>query len=353
MSLILEMQERLTKMRKNLQKSIDAYAVILVLLASITYIGFLQPPGSFDEGGLIGTSSRLRSFVYCNSFSFFFSITDLLLCVSGNPILNIEKTNNDDQLARSVVYRLMKLLGFNLLFVVSLICCMGAYISAGTVVQKLNIADQETILISSIIGSSLYIVFILLLLFLFTFPTLKFFSTCCKHGSSGGNGSQSQCWPWKNPCKGYLKKLEDKLLHNAPNLSEQQTATTPIEPSVGGDASGSTPIVQEIELVQTEQQRIGWCVNKILFIGNLIKFKILREIELHTNGYFLSFEIQQCSSDTVKFLCRWCVQCFTLQNAYSLKNNVLLLIFAYFNVQQHINFVKLCYNICSMEQATL
>jgi hypothetical protein len=130
---------------------------------------------------------------------------------------------------------------------------MGAYISAGTVVQKLNIADQETILISSIIGSSLYIVFILLLLFLFTFPTLQFFSTCCEHGSSGGDGSQSQCWPWKNPCKGYLKKLEDKLLHNTPNLSEQQTATTPIEPSVGGDASGSTPIVQEIELVQTEQ----------------------------------------------------------------------------------------------------
>ncbi|CAK9205054.1 unnamed protein product [Sphagnum troendelagicum] len=257
----LTMQERLTKMRKNLHKSIDAYAVILVLLASITYIGFLQPPGSFDEGGLVGTSSRLRSFVYCNSFSFF-SITDLLLCVSGNPDLNTEKTNDLAPSARSVVYRLMKLLGINLLFVVSLTCCMGAYISAGTVVQKLNIADQEIILISSIIGSSLYIVFILLLLFLFTFPTLKFFSTCCKHGSSGGDGSQSQCWPWKNPCKGYLKKLEDKLLHNAPNLSQQQTATTPIEPSVGGDASGSTPIVQDIELVQTEQQRIGWCVNK-------------------------------------------------------------------------------------------
>jgi hypothetical protein len=35
---------------------------------------------------------------------------------------------------------------------------------------------------------------------------------------------------------------------------------------------------------------------QILFIGNLIKFKTLREIELNTNGYFLSFEIQQCSS---------------------------------------------------------
>jgi hypothetical protein len=182
----LELQKRLEKIRKNLQKSIDAYAVILVLLASITYIGFLQPPGSFDEGGLIGTSSRLRSFVYCNSFSFFFSITDLLLCVSGNPDLDTEKTDDLQPLARSVVYRLMKLLGVNLLFVVSLTCCMGAYISAGTVVQKLNIADQETILISSIIGSSLYIVFLLLLLFLFTFPTLHFFSTASTCCSSNG-----------------------------------------------------------------------------------------------------------------------------------------------------------------------
>ncbi len=220
-------------MRENLQKSIDAYAVILVLLASITYIGFLQPPGSFDEGGLIGTSSRLRSFVYCNSFSFFFSITDLLLCVSGEPNLDTAKPKSNQQLARSVVYSLMKLLGVNLLFVVSLTCCMGAYISAGTVVQKLNIAAQETILISSIIGSSLYIVFILLLLFLCTFPTLQFFSTgstCCRTGSNGSqnrngsngshnrngsNGSQSRCWPWKNPCKiveDYLENLDDKLL---------------------------------------------------------------------------------------------------------------------------------------------
>jgi hypothetical protein len=68
---------------------------------------------------------------------------------------------------------------------------------------------------------------------------------------------------------------------------------------------------------------------------------------------FCHLKFNNAHQDTVKFLCRWCVQCFTLQNAYSLKNNVLLLIFAYFNVQQHINFVKLCYNICSMEQATL
>jgi hypothetical protein len=195
--------ERLKKVLENLQKSIDAYAVILVLLASITYIGFLQPPGSFDEGGLIGASSRLKSFVYCNSFSFFFSITDLLLCVSGNPDVKPKKIDNPTrrQFARPVVYRLMKLLGVNLLFVVSLTCCMGAYVSAGTVVQKLHITDLKTILISCIIGSSLYTVFIFLLLYLFTYPTLKFFSTASTCCTSGGTRNFED----------YLTSLDDKL----------------------------------------------------------------------------------------------------------------------------------------------
>jgi len=132
---------------------------------------------------------------------------------------------------------------------------MGAYISsAGTVVQKFNIADQETILISSIIGSSLYIAFILLLLFLFTFPTLRFFSTastCCRRGSSGDDGSQSQCCSWKNPCEGYLKKLDEKLLGNAPKSSEQQTANMNI--SLGSNPSGHTTEIREKE---AEKQKI-------------------------------------------------------------------------------------------------
>jgi ABC-type multidrug transport system fused ATPase/permease subunit len=241
----------------------------------------------------------------------------------------------------------------NVLFVLSLTCCLAAYISAGSAVQQLTISNRLSIIIPGIGGCLLYFLFVVWLFHDFNlffrsarsgsvvdyftdFVTMIWFflfprrSSCTRerfqllaqdlaetarqwsvrqlfnkasdeincydqnntpnelnaaeqtsqqqqqrstetsnnaaaaaaafraqqsaeHGSSGGDGSQSQCWPWKNPCKGYLKKLEDKLLHNAPNLSEQQTATTPIEPSVGGDASGSTPIVQEIELVQTEQ----------------------------------------------------------------------------------------------------
>jgi hypothetical protein len=228
------LEKRLKETRKSLQKSIDAYAVILVLLASITYIGFLQPPGSFDQDGLNGTSSRLRSFVYCNSFSFFFSITELLLCVSGRPDLNTASPTSNKQLARSVVYSLMKLLGVNLLFVVSLSCCMGAYISAGFVVQKyLNIADLETIKISSSIGGSFYILFILLLLFLCTVPTLQFFrkvSDCCSRG-------QCPCCPW-NPCgtlKNYLDKLDERVLANASNRNSRgENGTTRSEPNTGG-----------------------------------------------------------------------------------------------------------------------
>ncbi len=404
--------QTLMNMNRGFVKSIDAYALVLVLLATVTYPTFSQPPGFFDDDGLMRTSSnpRLLWFVYINSFSFFFSMTDLLLCISGKyaPMTNLRvdlqaheeqgdpKTEKEldkfnDQLAHSVLFTLTKLLVINFLFVLSLTCCIAAYILAGSAVQQLTISNRLSFIILGIGCCLLYLLFVVWLFLDFALffsvvrsrsgsgldlecfkdigamiwfflclggssytqnrshrlaknlaeaarrwsvrqlfnkasdeincydqnipapssattnntphaaeqtsqqqqqgstetsndaaaaagtsraqqsadnnnapasrstafgpltSPLKFFSTCCEHGSSGGDGSQSQCWPWKNLCKGYLKKLEDKLLHNAPNLSEQQTATTPIEPSVGGDASGSTPIVQEIELVQTEQ----------------------------------------------------------------------------------------------------
>lgn len=79
-------QSTLTNMHQAFVKSINAYALVLVLLVTITYAGFLQPPGSFDNNGLMRVSSNfsLKLFVFFNSFSFFFSVTDLLLCLSGN-----------------------------------------------------------------------------------------------------------------------------------------------------------------------------------------------------------------------------------------------------------------------------
>ncbi|KAH8942512.1 hypothetical protein BDL97_14G104000 [Sphagnum fallax] len=163
-------------------KSIDAYALVLVLLATVTYPTFSQPPGSFDDDGLMRTSynPRLLWFVYLNSFSFFFSMTDLLLCISGKyaPMTNLrvdlrvdveqgdpkpkeeELAEFNDQLAHSVLFTLTKLLVINVLFVLSLTCCIAAYISAGSAVQELNISNRLSIIIPGIGGCLLYSVFV-------------------------------------------------------------------------------------------------------------------------------------------------------------------------------------------------
>jgi hypothetical protein len=162
-------------------KSIDAYALVLVLLATVTYPTFSQPPGSFDDDGLMRTSRnpRLLWFVYLNSFSFFFSMTDLLLCISGkyapmtnlrvDPRVDVEqgdpKTQEElavfnEQLAHSVLFTLTKLLVINVLFVLSLTCCIAAYISAGSAVQQLTISNRLSIIIPGIGGCLLYCVFV-------------------------------------------------------------------------------------------------------------------------------------------------------------------------------------------------
>ncbi|CAM6031038.1 unnamed protein product [Sphagnum balticum] len=226
-------------------KSIDAYALVLVLLATVTYPTFSQPPGSFDDDGLMKTSGnpRLLWFVYLNSFSFFFSMTDLLLCLSGKyaPMSNLRKPDPpvergdpktkeelakeeptkeelakeeptkeelakeeptkeelakeeptkeelakeeptkeelakeeptkeelakeelvkfNKQLAHSVLFTLTKLLVINVLFVLSLTCCIAAYIAAGSAVQQLTISDRLSIIIPGIGGCLLYSVFV-------------------------------------------------------------------------------------------------------------------------------------------------------------------------------------------------
>ncbi|CAK9205058.1 unnamed protein product [Sphagnum troendelagicum] len=171
----------LMNINRGFVKSIDAYALVLVLLATVTYPTFSQPPGSFDDDGLMRTSRnpRLLWFVYLNSFSFFFSMTDLLLCISGKyaPMTNLRidprvdmeqgdpKTKEElaefnDQLAHSVLFTLTKLLVINVLFVLSLTCCIAAYISAGSAVQQLTISNRLSIIIPGIGGCLLYFVFV-------------------------------------------------------------------------------------------------------------------------------------------------------------------------------------------------
>ncbi len=171
----------LMNINRGFVKSIDAYALVLVLLATVTYPTFSQPPGSFDDDGLMRTSynPRLLWFVYLNSFSFFFSMTDLLLCISGKyaPMTNLRidlrvdveqgdpKTKEElaefnKQLACSVLFTLTKLLVINVLFVLSLTCCLAAYISAGSAVQQLTISNRLSIIIPGIGGCLLYFLFV-------------------------------------------------------------------------------------------------------------------------------------------------------------------------------------------------
>jgi hypothetical protein len=200
-------------------KSINAYALVLVLLVTITYAGFLQPPGSFDNNGLMRVSSNfsLKLFVFFNSFSFFFSVTDLLLCLSGNfaPLADLHderyyhpedirrrRPNSGNRrateflehmeqatismdsipmeipppesvyleqaithkLASFVAGKLTKLVYINVMFVISLTCCVAAYVSAGFAVQKTVLSDQISILIPSLVGCIFYVGFLIWLL---------------------------------------------------------------------------------------------------------------------------------------------------------------------------------------------
>ena len=221
-------QLTLTAMNKAFVKSINAYSLVLVLLASVTYAGFLQPPGSFDGDGFIRTyeNSSLTWFVYFNSFSFYFSMADLILCLSGNfapladlhaetflsnpkrkkqkekslarfrflkdfvdritqgpdaPYPSIEKLSDDmipdsvyleqaitHRLAHFVAYTLWKAATINLLFVISLTCCVAAFAAAGAAVTR---QSQVPIIVTSVIGGLTYLCFMAWLLS----DSMKFF----------------------------------------------------------------------------------------------------------------------------------------------------------------------------------
>lgn len=227
-------QLTLTAMNKAFVKSINAYSLVLVLLATVTYAGFLQPPGSFDGDGFLRTyeNSSLTWFVYFNSLSFYFSMADLILCLSGNfapladlhtetflsnpnakkmkkkrsvgsfrirllndfvdriiqgpdaPCPPIEKVSDGrvpdsvyleqaitHRLAHFVAYTLTKAATINLLFVISLTCCVAAFAAAGTAVTSRPQQSQVPIIVTSVIGCFTYLCFMLWLLT----DSIKFF----------------------------------------------------------------------------------------------------------------------------------------------------------------------------------
>lgn len=216
-------QLTLTTMHRAFVKSINAYALVLVLLATVTYAGFLQPPGAVDADGFMRTyeSRSLTWFVYFNSLSFYFSMADLLLCLSGNfaPLADLHtetflhpsgapkgKTRKGNslrilndlmerittlapdapcpslealaknkipdsvyleqaithRLAHFVSYTLTKAATINLLFVISLTCCVAAFAAAGSGVMRAD--SQLSVIVSSGIGCFIYLCFMIWLL---------------------------------------------------------------------------------------------------------------------------------------------------------------------------------------------
>ena len=223
-------QLTLTTMNRAFVKSINAYALVLVLLATVTYAGFLQPPGAVDADGFMRTyeSRSLTWFVYFNSLSFYFSMADLLLCLSGNfaPLADLhtetflhpsaapkEKPRKGNslqflndfverittlapeapcpsletlaknkipdsvyleqaithRLAHFVAYTLTKAATINLLFVISLTCCVAAFAAAGSGVMRAD--SQLSVIVSSAIGCFIYLCFMIWLLA----DSMKFF----------------------------------------------------------------------------------------------------------------------------------------------------------------------------------
>jgi hypothetical protein len=78
----------------------------------------------------------------------------------GDPKTKEELAEFNEQLAHSVLFTLTKLLVINVLFVLSLTCCIAAYISAGSAVQQLTMSDRLSIIIPGLGGCLLYFVFV-------------------------------------------------------------------------------------------------------------------------------------------------------------------------------------------------
>lgn len=132
-------------MQKEFRSTITFFAYLLVLLAGVTFPGVLNAPGSFDEKGFMRTDRwKLYMFVHMNSLSFCFSMSALVLCLSGSlpPFpcshtheasrgeLNEQMSDTTRFIARNVASTLFKLVCINIFFAVSLTCCVLAFLFA-------------------------------------------------------------------------------------------------------------------------------------------------------------------------------------------------------------------------------
>ncbi|KAL3677829.1 hypothetical protein R1sor_020785 [Riccia sorocarpa] len=185
-------QQTLQRMQKDFVGSINAYALVLVLLATVTYAGFLQPPGGLDNDNHLLQRQAITVFIVFNSLSFFVSVADLLLCVisSLSPLATISTNADKDEsalpetgervghlnlqleqvttqnLSQFVASTLFKLICVNAMFAVSLICCVVAFGAAGFAVVDLHDNRQNflAVLVTAVLGGLLFLLFLAWLL---------------------------------------------------------------------------------------------------------------------------------------------------------------------------------------------
>ena len=73
--------------RKALVKLLSSYGIILTLLASITFVAILQPPGSYDPDGIVRSSKLVAAFMFFATSSFLLACTGLLTVAVGSAMM--------------------------------------------------------------------------------------------------------------------------------------------------------------------------------------------------------------------------------------------------------------------------
>jgi hypothetical protein len=79
--------EFLENTRKGLVELLSSYGIILTLLASITFVAVLQPPGSFDPDGFVRSSKLVAAFMFFATSSFLLACTGLLTVAVGSAMM--------------------------------------------------------------------------------------------------------------------------------------------------------------------------------------------------------------------------------------------------------------------------
>ena len=73
--------------RKAHVELLSSYGIILTLLASITFVAVLQPPGSFDPDGIVRSSKLVAAFMFFATSSFLLACTGLLTVAVGSAMM--------------------------------------------------------------------------------------------------------------------------------------------------------------------------------------------------------------------------------------------------------------------------